>query len=140
MRPVLALAAAFALAAHGASAQPTTSAAATAAPTTPAAAKSDTTVSGVTVKPLPRKQCSPKDKDCIAMVMAELKDLYPEQLKKFCYQEKMNVMRQDMQANVNGWCGNPFRGSAALCHHEVSPVIKQVCTSGPTADRADVKK
>ena len=65
--------------------------------------------------------------------MAEVKELYPEQLKAFCYQQKMDVMQRDMQANNAGWCDNPTRGASALCNHYVPPIVKQVCASDPPA-------
>jgi hypothetical protein len=97
----------------------------------PPAASSDPTVSGVTVMPLPIRSCKPKDKDCIALVVAELKEHYPEQLKKFCFQTEMNVQRQDIQANVNGWCDDPRYSSSAICNHHVPPVLKQACAADP---------
>jgi hypothetical protein len=127
MRAAFALALAVAVLAGAASAQapgPTT-------PATPAGKpapdKPGATVSGVTVQGGPRKQCAPKDKDCIALVMAQVKELYPEQLKQFCFQQKMDAMRQDMQANLAGWCNGPGGGASEMCHHYVSPVVKQVC-------------
>jgi hypothetical protein len=110
---------------------------ATAAPAAPAPGA---TVSGVTVKGAPRKQCAPKDAECIAIVMAEVKELYPEQLKKFCYQQKMDVMRQDMQANIAGWCDGPGLGATAMCSHYVSPVVKKVCAPDPPAVATEAKK
>jgi hypothetical protein len=52
-------------------------------------------VEGLTVvaPPPPLKPCAARDKDCIAQVVAELKQLYPEQLKKFCFQRQMRAMR-----------------------------------------------
>jgi hypothetical protein len=47
----------------------------------------------VTGKPPPTNACSSRDQACIAMVVAELKQLYPEQLKKFCFQRKIQAMR-----------------------------------------------
>jgi hypothetical protein len=95
------------------------------------AASPGATVSGVTVKPLPHKACAPKDKECIAIVVAEVKELYPEQLKMFCHQQKMDVMQRDMQANMAGWCDNQMGGAAAICNHYLPPVVKQVCASDP---------
>lgn len=100
-------------------------------PAKPAPPPSDTTVSGVTVMPLPSRSCRPKDKDCIALVIAELKAKYPEQLKKFCFQTQMNVEKQDIQADVNGWCDDPRYSSSAICSHHVPPVLKQACEPDP---------
>jgi hypothetical protein len=100
----------------------------------------DATVSGVTVKPLPLKPCAPKDKDCAAYVMAQLKEFYPEQLKQFCFQQKVEAMRRDMQATIAGWCDSPGRGATAMCSHYVAPAIKQVCASDPVASKTADKK
>jgi hypothetical protein len=138
MKASLALAAALTLLVGAAGAQPAPPAeTASTAPATapPAAGKPGPTVSGVTVTPLPRKQCSPKDKECIALVMAQVKDLYPEQLKQFCFQQRMGVLRQDMQANIAGWCNGPGGGASEICHHYVSPVVKQVCAPDPPAKK-----
>jgi hypothetical protein len=53
------------------------------------------TVEGLTVtgKVFPKTECSPRDAQCINMVVAELKRLYPEQLKRFCFQRQMRAMR-----------------------------------------------
>ncbi len=90
-------------------------------------AKPVPTVSGIVVEGVPKKPCAPRDKDCIALVMAEVKALYPEQLKRFCAVQQMDVMRQDMQANIAGWCDGPGLGASSMCSHYVSPVVKQVC-------------
>jgi hypothetical protein len=108
-------------------------AAAPAQPVPAAPASGGPSVSGVTVSPSPRKPCAPKDKDCIAIVMAEVKALYPEQLKMFCQQQRMDVMQRDMQANMAGWCDDPKQGAAAICNHYVPPIVKQVCASDPPA-------
>ncbi|MBS0361146.1 MAG: hypothetical protein JSR98_07185 [Proteobacteria bacterium] len=85
------------------------------------------TVSGVTVTPSPRKACAPKDKACIALVVADLKRLYPEQLKAFCFQQDMTALRRDQQANAAGWCDSPIGGASAICSHYVPPAVKQAC-------------
>ena len=51
------------------------------------------TVSGIVVEGLPKKTCSSRDRECIAIVVAELKQNYPEQLKAFCAQWKMQAVR-----------------------------------------------
>jgi hypothetical protein len=51
------------------------------------------TVSSITVTPTPKKVCAARDKDCVARVVAELKRLYPEQLKQFCFQEQTKAVR-----------------------------------------------
>jgi hypothetical protein len=127
MKPAAAVVAALWIAAGSALAQEPAPAQPT--PATPAPA--GPSVSGVTVSPLSRKPCAPKDKDCIAIVMAEVKALYPEQLKMFCHQQKMDVMQRDMQANMAGWCDNPTQGASSICNHYVPPIVKQVCASDP---------
>lgn len=60
------------------------------APTTPAAAEpaggKARQVEGVTVmgKRPELKACSPRDDNCVAMVVAELKQRYPKELQKWC--------------------------------------------------------
>jgi hypothetical protein len=65
------------------------------APASPSAPK---TVEGLTVtpSPLPTKECSPRDRRCIAIVVAELKRLYPQQLKRFCFQREMRTMNNSV--------------------------------------------
>jgi hypothetical protein len=56
------------------------------------------TVEGLTVtrRALPTTECSPRDKQCIQLVVAELKRLYPEQLKRFCFQRQMRDIRSNI--------------------------------------------
>ena len=58
----------------------------TAAPPEAAKPAPGSTVSGVTVEApkLPTKECSAKDKACIALVVAELRAHYPHELQRFC--------------------------------------------------------
>ena len=72
--------------------------------------------------------------------MAQVKELYPEQLKQFCFRENMDVMKQNMQAELAGWCDNPFSGAEQLCHRHVSPVVKQVCAADKGPAKADPAK
>ena len=72
--------------------------------------------------------------------MAQVKELYPEQLKQFCFRENMDVMKQNMQANAAGWCDSPNLGAAELCHRHVSPMVKQVCAPDKTVAKTDPKK
>jgi hypothetical protein len=51
------------------------------------------TVSGIVVEGPPKKTCSSRDRECIAVVVAELKEHYPQQLKAFCAQWKMQAVR-----------------------------------------------
>ena len=95
-KSAFALMIAASLMAGSAAAQPATApqagpAAETPAKTPPAKTK---TVEGLTVvAPPPLKPCAARDKDCVAQVVAELKQLYPEQLKKFCFQRQMRAMQ-----------------------------------------------
>jgi hypothetical protein len=93
---------------------PAPAVAATAAPsiTAPAAkpAASGPTVSGIVVEGLPKKSCSSRDRDCIAVVVAELKQNYPEQLKAFCAQWKMRAIQSQWvtdQLNAGLGGGSP---------------------------------
>jgi hypothetical protein len=138
MRRVLPFAVAAALLAGVAHAQTETpapdAAAAPASPpaaSAPAVAKPKTdgdTVSGITVIPMPKKACSSRDKDCIAMVVAELKRLYPEELKRFCFAEQTSAVRtqivnQQLLESLGG--NNP----SIPVSSQVSPVIKTACAS-----------
>ena len=97
----------------------------------PIAAKPKTggdTVSGITVIPMPKKACAPRDKDCIAIVVAELKRLYPEELKRFCFAEQTSAMRtqivnQQLLESLGG--NNP----SIPVSSQVSPIIKTACAS-----------
>lgn len=53
-------------------------------------------MSGVTVTPTQPKPCGSRDKDCIAMIVAELKQRYPEELKRFCFGREMRTVRTEM--------------------------------------------
>ncbi len=88
MKTVLAISAVLAListAAWANAADPQSPTPAAAPASKAASDKPGSTVSGVTVQALPRKPCAPKDTDCVALVMAQVKELYPEQLKQFCF-------------------------------------------------------
>ena len=84
------------------------------------------TLSGVTVMPLPTKPCGSRDKQCIAMVVAELKRLYPEQLKTFCFAEQTkaarnNFVNQQLLESLNG------NGPPTPTSFPVSAVVKTAC-------------
>jgi hypothetical protein len=134
MKAALPLAVTLCLAASAAWAQTLVQTPAPAAASTPAprAAKpaAGDTVSGVTVSPFPKKACSSRDKDCIAMVVAELKRLYPEELKKFCFAEQTSAVRtqivnEQLRESLGG--NNP----SIPISSQVSPVIKTACASDP---------
>jgi hypothetical protein len=103
-----------------------------ASPSTPAATGKPKgaadTLSGVTVMPIPKKTCSSRDKDCIAMVVAELKQLYPEQLKQFCFQEQTKAVRNQF---VNDQLLDALHGNGppTPTAFPVSPVVKIACAS-----------
>ena len=130
MRLGLTFIAAMTLLASAATAQTSAPPPATGASPPPAAAKptAGDTLSGVTVMPMPKKACSSRDKDCIALVVAELKRLYPEELKQFCFQEQTSAVRtqivnQQLLESLNG--NNP----SIPISSQVSPVIKTACAS-----------
>lgn len=57
-------------------------------------AKPGATVSGVTVTANPKpKSCGSRDKHCIDLVVAELKQQYAEELKTFCFQRETRAVR-----------------------------------------------
>lgn len=96
----------------------------------PAAAtpKAGDTLSGVTVMPVPKRICSSRDKDCIAMVVAELQRRYPEQLKQFCFAEQTKAARtqftnDQLLESLNG--NGPPTPTAA----PVNPIVKTACAS-----------
>jgi hypothetical protein len=91
MRAAVCLLIAASLAAGAAAGEPAV------APTQPAQ-PSGKTVDGLTVvaPTVPTKECSPRDQQCVRLVVAELKRLYPEQLKRFCFQRQMRAMRSNL--------------------------------------------
>lgn len=84
------------------------------------------TLSGVTVTPLPTKPCGSRDTQCIAMVVAELKRRYPEQLKKFCFAEQTQAARNNFvnQQLFESLGGN---GPPTPTSFPVSAVVKTAC-------------
>jgi hypothetical protein len=55
------------------------------------------TVDGLTVvAPAVGKPCGSRDRECVALVVAELKRRYPEELKRFCFQRQMRAMRSEV--------------------------------------------
>lgn len=60
--------------------------------------KPGNTISGVTVTPQKIKPCSERDKDCMALVVAKLKELYPEQLRRWCHNQEDVANRANLQA------------------------------------------
>ncbi len=136
MRAALSLAVAVSLLAGAAGAQTATGQTAAPAPTqipgadaaTASKPKAGDTVSGVTVMPTPTKTCAPRDKDCIAIVVAELQRLYPEQLKQFCLGERTKAVRNqivnDQLLDALGGNGAPTATAAP-----VSPIVKTACAS-----------
>jgi hypothetical protein len=49
-------------------------------------------------KPKPMRQCAAKDTPCVEAVMAQLKQRFPEQLKVWCFRQKMQQMRDSLNA------------------------------------------
>ena len=83
------------------------------------------TVEGLTVTApsFPTKECSPRDRACINLVVAELKRLYPEQLRRFCFQRQMRDMRSNILNDTDPG-KTPFTGSFS------SPApLKLACSS-----------
>jgi hypothetical protein len=82
--------------------------AAPASPPNPSQAKGKQ-VEGLTVtgKRPETKTCSSRDRACIAEVVAELKQLYPEELKTFCFQRQTRAVRTAMVADQLGVGGGP---------------------------------
>jgi len=50
----------------------------------------------VTGKAFPKTECGSRDTECIRLVVAELKRLYPEQLKRFCFTREMRAARDTL--------------------------------------------
>ena len=101
MRAPLGFLVSITLLAGAAQAQPPAApaaAAAEAAPATKPASPGPKVVEGLTVvgKTAPAEPCSSRDKDCIALVVAELKTRYPEQLKRFCFSREVRSVRSQM--------------------------------------------
>jgi hypothetical protein len=119
MRAALPLAIAAALMAGGTFAQ---------TPETTPAKKAGDTVSGITVMPVPKKACSSRDKDCIAIVVAELQRLYPEQLKQFCLGERTKAVRNQIVGDqlLDALNSN---GAPTATAAPVSSVVKTACAT-----------
>jgi hypothetical protein len=83
------------------------------------------TVSGVTVTPAkPPEPCSSRDKDCIALVVAKLKAQYPQELKTYCFRQRIQVQRQALNAQDMGMCRF---GGASVCEGYLVPALKLAC-------------
>jgi hypothetical protein len=102
-RPALALLISASLLATAAFAQPAPDAAPAAAQLPPPADAQPPQPHGkvvdsvtVTGRPGPTKECSPRDKACVAMVVAELKALYPKELQKWCDHVEERAMMNTM--------------------------------------------
>ena len=75
----------------------------------------------------PLKKCGEKDAVCLAAVMTELKTRYPEQLKVWCFRQKMDEMRNHMNAAAMADPSDPAQGGAGYNVSQAA-VIKTVCT------------
>jgi hypothetical protein len=97
----------------------------------PAASAPPKKLEGVVVegqrKPL--HKCDSKDAPCIAAVVAELKKRYPEQLKVWCFRQKMDEMRDAM--NMQTFASPSDPGGGATAQFNRAPVIRQVCAPDP---------
>jgi len=94
-------------------AAPAPAAAQPASSTPPQAPATDAkTVEGVTVtgKAFPKSECASRDTECIKLVVAELKRLYPEQLKRFCFQRQMRAMSNTLDFGDADPAGSPGTG------------------------------
>ena len=94
------------------------------------------TVSGVTVQALSRKPCAPKDKDCVALGMAQVKVSIRKQLEAVLFPRKhgRHEGRTCRPTSPAGATARLLAGGEQLCHRHVSPVVKQVC-AGRTSRR-----
>jgi hypothetical protein len=107
-------------------------------PTTPAPtakpAASGPTVSGIVVEGLPKKSCSSRDKDCIAVVVAELQEHYPEQLKAFCANWQMQAVRSK-------WVNDQLLASLGSSHQPTPPsfgvnsAVTKACSTDKPAEK-----
>ena len=73
-------------------------------------------------------RCDDRDAACIAAVITELKTRYPEQLKVWCFRQKMDEMRGHMNAATLADPSDPAQGGAG---YEVTktPTIRMVCAT-----------
>jgi hypothetical protein len=105
-------------------------------PTAPAAkpAAPAPSVSGIVVEGLPKKTCSSRDRDCIAVVVAELKQNYPQQLKTFCAQWKMQAVRSQW---VNDQLFEAFGGNnpPPPTAFGVNSAVSKACSTDKPADK-----
>ena len=112
-------------------AQPAADAPQTPASAGPAKAPANT-ISGVTVEAAkPQKACSSRDKACVAMVVAELKARFPNELQKWCDTVKYRAAVTNMNIDdLNGALGSPGTHSEA---GQFAPpaVAKVACASDP---------
>jgi hypothetical protein len=101
-------------------------------PTAPPAAASS--VDGIVVEGLPKKSCTSREKDCIAVVVAELKARYPQQLKAFCANWKMQAIRDQW---ANDQLAASFGGShqASPSSFGVNAAISKACSPDKPAER-----
>lgn len=120
------------LAAPAVQAQPEAQATAAPPPLASEAKPSGNTVSGVTVAP-PKapKACSSRDKDCIAMVVAELKARYPKELQDYCDKVDWRIAATNM--NADDLFQKRFGGSNAGLFYK-APVLKIACAKDPKPD------
>jgi hypothetical protein len=90
------------------------------------------TVSGIVVQGMPKKSCSSRDKECIALVVAELKQSYPQQLKAFCFQWKTQAVRSQW---VNAQLLESIGGTPTPTAFGVNSAVSQACAADKPAEK-----
>ena len=96
----------------------------------PAPKTGDSTVSGVTVegRKTPSKTCAARDKDCISVVVAELKARFPEQLQKWCQLVEWRAAATNMNIDdLNGSLNSP--GTHSEAGNFMPPAVAKVACS-----------
>jgi hypothetical protein len=96
------------------------------APAAPAA--SAPSVDGIVVEGLPKKSCSTRDKSCIAVVVAELKARYPQQLKVFCANWQMQALRSQ-------WVSDQLGGGDRPTAFGVNSAVSKACSADKPAEK-----
>ena len=98
---------------------------AAAKPSAQAGKRATPTVSGVVVQGLPKKACSSRDKACIAIVVAQLEELYPKELLRFCTGREENLAWIQMHADDN----LPATRAPTASEYSSPPVLKVACAN-----------
>jgi hypothetical protein len=116
----------------GADAQVDPPAQAAPAATPPQPAKPDGhTVSGITVEgsKAPAKSCSSRDKDCVAVIVAELKARYPKELQHWCDLVEYRAANTNMTMDQLNGIGTSFSPGQTSVYGRFAPpaVAKLAC-------------